>query len=78
MIVGVIKVNTDLERMGDQAINISQNSLRLIGENKVEKVPPALMQMSVEVCAMVRDTLDGVFSSRHPDGSRCLVARRYC
>ena len=57
LILGVVKINTDLERMGDQAVNISYN-----GKHVIEGVPihttVDLQDMSDRVRSMVRDALD--------------------
>jgi phosphate transport system protein len=57
LIVATLKISTDLERMGDQAVNICHNADRYL------KFPPLkplvdLPKMSHEVRMMVRDSLD--------------------
>ena len=56
-IVATIKINTDLERMGDQAVNISHN-----GEHYLKELPLKplvdLPKMAAEVRQMVRSCLD--------------------
>lgn len=57
LVVAVIKINTDLERMGDQAINISHNGRRYL---QAEALKPLvdIPQMAHDVRAMVRAALD--------------------
>ncbi|MEW6056632.1 MAG: phosphate signaling complex protein PhoU [Bdellovibrionota bacterium] len=57
LIVAVIKMNTDLERMGDQAVNIAHNTSRYL---KGEPLKPLvdLPVMFNEVRFMVREALD--------------------
>ncbi len=59
-IVASIKINTDLERMGDQAVNIAQNAERYITQAPIEPLKdlPELREMCTEVRAMVRKVLD--------------------
>lgn len=63
-IVASIKINTDLERMGDQAVNIAQNVERYISKPPIEPLKdlPELREMCVEIRAMVRKVLDSFIS----------------
>lgn len=57
LVVAIIKINTDLERMGDQAVNISHNAKRYISEPPLKPLID-LPRMAEEVRAMVRLSLD--------------------
>ncbi|HVK61775.1 MAG TPA: phosphate signaling complex protein PhoU [Bdellovibrionales bacterium] len=57
LILAIIKINTDLERMGDQAVNISYNAEHYLGDSKVDAALN-LPQMATCVKAMVRKSLD--------------------
>lgn len=57
LILSVIKINTDLERMGDQAVNIALNTKHYISD-KIVDISLDLPKMSQLVQAMVRDSLD--------------------
>jgi phosphate transport system protein len=57
LIVAIIKINTDLERMGDQAVNIAKNSERYLRE-KPRKPLLDLPVMFTEVRFMVGEALD--------------------
>ncbi len=57
LILAIIKINTDLERMGDQAVNISHNAERYLREEAVE-IAQVFPQMAALVRTMVRDSLD--------------------
>ena len=61
-IVAVIKINTDLERMGDQAVNIAHNAEKYL-QGKPLKPLIDLPQMFVEVRFMVREALDAFVNS---------------
>ncbi|MGH9774367.1 MAG: phosphate signaling complex protein PhoU [Candidatus Acidiferrales bacterium] len=56
MIVASIKINNDLERMGDQAVNVCQRVLSLAAMQKIEN-PPELEAMTTAVRAMVSRSL---------------------
>ena len=55
-IVAVIKINTDLERVGDQAVNIAQRVQELLGRPPLE-LPVDLPEMSDLAATMIRDAL---------------------
>jgi phosphate transport system protein len=57
LILAIIKINTDLERMGDQAVNISYNTEDYLARPKVEQ-QVNLPQMASLVKVMVRHSLD--------------------
>ena len=60
-IVTVLKVNNDLERIADLAVNIAQRSLAL-GEQPRLDIPLDLDSMAEKVRKMVRDALDSLVS----------------
>ncbi len=57
LIVATIKINTDLERMGDQAVNIAHNTERYIQGEPLKPLVD-LPRMFEEARVMVRETLD--------------------
>jgi phosphate transport system protein len=56
-IMAVIKINADLERVGDQAVNIAQRVLDLISEPPVE-LPVDVPKMASSVSTMVQRSLE--------------------
>lgn len=56
-VVGILKVNNDLERMGDQAVNIAERA-RFLAERAALSVPLELRRMGSVVRRMVRSSLD--------------------
>jgi phosphate transport system protein len=56
-IMAVIKINADLERVGDQAVNIAQRVLDLISEPPVE-LPVDVPKMASSVSTMVQRALE--------------------
>ena len=61
-IVAVLKVNNDLERMGDLACNIAARADELLRHDAV-RLPPEFATMVETVRRMVRDTLDALIKS---------------
>lgn len=58
----ILKMNNDLERMGDHAVNISKNSLRLIEKPPVKPFID-LPRMAEETIAMVNDSIDSFINN---------------
>ncbi len=56
-IMAVIKINADLERVGDQAVNIAQRVLDLVSEPPVE-LPVDVPKMASSVSTMVQRALE--------------------
>lgn len=57
LVVAILKISTDLERMGDQAVNISHNTREYL-EGPAVKDLIDLPQMAADVRTMVRESLD--------------------
>lgn len=57
LVIAIIKINTDLERMGDQAVNISYNAEHYLQDRRID-LADDLTKMAVAVKAMVRNALD--------------------
>jgi phosphate transport system protein len=58
LVIAIVKINTDLERMGDQSVNIALTALDFSKCDSAKKVPPNLILMVQEVKAIVRSALD--------------------
>jgi phosphate transport system protein len=58
-LVMVIKVNSDLERIGDHAVHIAERSLHLAREKAIP-MPPDFPQMVQKVREMFRECLDAL------------------
>jgi phosphate transport system protein len=56
-IVAAVKINTDLERVGDLAVNIGEASRRYVGHAPVKKLID-IPRMALVAQAMLRDALD--------------------
>ena len=61
-VVAVLKINNDLERMGDLAKNIAKRVLFLTQCERVE-LPPDFRWMSAKTQAMVKQSLDALVNS---------------
>ena len=58
VIVTVLKINNDLERIGDHAVNIAEAVDRLKKEGHYVPIPPELEEMGRISLSMLRDALD--------------------
>jgi phosphate transport system protein len=70
-LTAAIKINGDLERMGDLAVNITQRSLSLIGEQQVKPLVD-IPKMATLAEAMVRNSLDALVK-RDADLARSVL-----
>src|SRR5437762_10872925 len=57
-IVSAIKVTSDLERVGDHAVNIAQAALRLISQHTKITPDPEIEEMAKRARAMLSDAID--------------------
>jgi phosphate transport system protein len=62
-ILAVLKINADLERVGDQAVNIAQRVLDLISEPEVQ-LPVDIPRMADSVSTMVQRALEAFLDGR--------------
>jgi phosphate transport system protein len=62
-ILAVLKINADLERVGDQAVNIAQRVLDLISEPEVE-LPVDIPRMADAVSTMVQRALESFLDGK--------------
>ena len=58
-IIAVLKINNDLERIGDMAVNIAQRAIALAGK-EITNIPFDFPNMSEKVKAMLRNSLDSL------------------
>ncbi|MBM3224013.1 MAG: phosphate signaling complex protein PhoU [Candidatus Tectomicrobia bacterium] len=70
-VVAVLKMNNDLERMADTAVNIARRAEYLASHPQVD-LPHSLMDMTYKVQNMVKQSLDALVQS-DPD-----LARKVC
>jgi phosphate transport system protein len=62
-VLAVLKINSDLERVGDLAVNIAQRSLDLVQEPEVQ-IPVDIARMTTAVSTMVRRALESFLSAK--------------
>jgi phosphate transport system protein len=72
LITAALKINTDLERMGDLAVNIAERALSLLDEPVMPQVVD-IPQISALVQNMVRKSLDA-FVSKDATAARSVLA----
>lgn len=70
-VVAVLKINADLERVGDQAVNIAQRTLDMIQQSPVD-VPVDIARMAGTVSTMVRRALES-FLSAHAEVAEAVL-----
>ena len=58
-IIAVLKINNDLERVGDTAVNIAERANFLAGQAPLE-IPPIILEMSERAQSMLRRSLDAL------------------
>jgi phosphate transport system protein len=73
MILGVLKINNDLERMGDHAVNIAERAIRL-AESPMPKRLIDIPRMATIVQGMLKDVMDG-FIQENPEKARSVCER---
>jgi phosphate transport system protein len=73
-LVAILKINNDLERIGDHAVNIAQATQRLIGRNSDWSLPIELSEAAVIADDMLRDVLDA-FVQHDADKARSVLQR---
>jgi phosphate transport system protein len=73
LITSAIKINSDLERIGDQAVNIAESALKVITKGTL-KPPPDLLRIAEIAEAMTRDSLDA-FVRKDPALARAVILR---
>ncbi len=62
-ILAVVKINADLERVGDQAVNIAQRVLDLISDTEVD-LPVDIPRMAESVSTMVQRALESFLDGK--------------
>jgi phosphate transport system protein len=62
-ILAVVKINADLERVGDQAVNIAQRVLDLISEPEIQ-LPVDIPRMADSVSTMVQRALESFLDGK--------------
>jgi phosphate transport system protein len=73
LITAAMKINADLERIGDQAVNIAENSLKLMNAAPLKPIID-LPRMAQIAEAMTRDSLDA-FVRKDAALARAVLAR---
>ncbi len=61
-IIAVLKINNDLERIGDLAANIAERALYLCTQPPVE-IPPPIIKMAANVRQMLKKSIDALINT---------------
>jgi phosphate transport system protein len=62
-VVAVLKINNDLERMGDLARNIAKRVVFLADYNELQELPVDYRPMAAQVKSMVKNSLDSLVNA---------------
>lgn len=73
-LVAILKINNDLERIGDHAVNIAEGAQRLIERNSGWSLPIELSEAGSIAQDMLRDVLDA-FVQHDADKARSVLQR---
>jgi phosphate transport system protein len=73
-LVAILKINNDLERIGDHAVNIAEGAQRLIERNSEWSLPIELSEAGSIAQDMLRDVLDA-FVQHDADKARSVLQR---
>lgn len=73
LVLAIVKINTDLERMGDHTVNISHSCEDYLTRTAIN-INNEIQQMATEVRSMVRDSLDA-FVAKDVEKSKLLLER---
>jgi len=74
LITMVLKINNDLERMGDQAVNIAEKALIINQEPPLSKPSRDLVKLTEAALKIVRDALDS-FMETDPAKAKEILER---
>lgn len=73
-LISILKINSDLERIGDHAVNVAEGAQRLIDRGSDWSVPIELSEAAAIAQGMLRDALDS-FVQHDADKARDVLAR---
>ena len=74
LVIAITKINTDLERMGDQSVNIAHSAREAFKAWPKVVLPAEIFRMMEEVQSMVRQVLDA-FLRQDVELSRAVLAQ---
>ncbi len=74
LVIGVIRVAADVERIGDHAVNIAQCTVRMVDGAIVVPPSPALVDMARRTRRMLSDALDAFIRSDSELGRSLTLA----
>jgi phosphate transport system protein len=72
-LIGAIKINNDLERIGDHGVNIAQSAVKLLGQADIGPFVD-IPKMSALAISMLKDSLSSFISS-DPEKARQVCTR---
>lgn len=74
-LVAVLKINNDLERIGDLAQNICKHAIRILNKPLIEKnFNRSILEIYNKVLPMLKDSLDSIVNLDADTANRILIA----
>jgi phosphate transport system protein len=73
LLLGILKINNDLERIGDHAVNIAEGAMRMVTQRPVKPFID-IPHMAQVAKSMLKDSLDS-FVNRDPALARTVIRR---
>lgn len=72
-ILMIYKINNDLERLGDQAVNIAESAAQLVGNPVIQSIPE-LLEMKDATLKMLKESIDAFSQENVETGRRVCDA----
>ncbi|WP_290033213.1 phosphate signaling complex protein PhoU [Ligilactobacillus cholophilus] len=69
-IISILKASSDLERIGDHAIMIARETIRLKGQNRIEEVENMISEMTANIRSMLEQSLDAIIQNNTEEAQK--------
>ncbi len=73
-VIAILKLNNDLERIGDLAVNIAEQAVALSAADSPPEMPSHIGEMVTRARAMVRSSLDSLVNINAAEARRVCIA----
>lgn len=69
-IISILKASSDLERIGDHAIMIARETIRLKGHTRIEKIEEMISKMTADIRSMLEQSLDALIQNNMAEAEK--------